>query len=112
MTKATIKREAKNVLDDFFNISVVNPSIPVVVDAYDTDLLSDALAQTLDRIFKVKIKYNDDNESLYCTGCKRLIALGEKYIIIQEECLGELIEKVYSWDCAPEDSEELYIPKD
>ena len=112
MSRATIKRETQKVLNSFFDINPIDKPRSILIDAFDTDLLSDAITQSIDRIYKLKIKYNEDNENLYCTGCKRLINLGEKYILSQEDYLGEIIEKAYSWECAPEDPEDdIYIPE-
>lgn len=51
----------------------------------------------------VRIKYNDENDNLWCVGCKERIQLGEKYVEVIEECLGEQITKSYKMECAPED---------
>lgn len=57
---------------------------------------------------KLKINYNDDN--LYCIYSKELIIIGEKYIEIEEEYQGSIINKIYKIDYAPiDEDEEPYI---
>lgn len=41
------------------------------------------------------IKTNHINNSLYCIYSKEQIHIGERYVIVYEQCLGEKIEKVY-----------------
>lgn len=41
------------------------------------------------------IKINWDNPNLYCIYSKERITIGEKYILIFENYLGEWIEKAY-----------------
>lgn len=61
----------------------------------------------------VQIKYNDENENLFCTYCKDRIQLGEKYVLSLEQLYdGEIVEKAYHMDCAPEtpdETDEVYI---
>lgn len=45
---------------------------------------------------KVKINYN--NDALYCLYTKELIAIGERYIEVVEDYLGEEIVKTYCYD--------------
>lgn len=55
----------------------------------------------------ILLKLNTIKEELYCTECKNLIQLGEKYIETIEEVLEEEVQKEYHLDCAPvENSEE------
>lgn len=110
MIMYSVKNYVFRILNEFFSINPVDEPRPVVIDSYDTELLSNRIAKKLDGICKMKVKINHDNEQLYCVGCKRLIELGEKYIIVQEDYLGDLIEKVYCWECVPEDPEEdIYL---
>lgn len=62
----------------------------------------------------MKIKFNEDNEQLYCIECKEHIFVGSRYIEIVEDYLGEKIPKTYhECNCAPVDPEEdLYIPEE
>lgn len=59
----------------------------------------------------MKIFINYDNEDLWCTFSKERIELGEKYIIVEEDYLGDIIEKVYKLEYAPEDNpdDDIYI---
>ena len=50
----------------------------------------------------MNVMYNDDNDNLWCIECKKRIHLGEKYIVIVEDCLGEKIKKTYHCPCVPE----------
>lgn len=61
----------------------------------------------------MKIKINHDNENLWCAYSKERIEIGEKYVEVEEDCLGEIIIKSYKIDCAPseediEEDEEYY----
>ena len=46
---------------------------------------------------KVKINYNNDD--LWCLYMKEQILIGEKYIEVIEEYLGDDITKIYSYEC-------------
>ena len=54
----------------------------------------------------MKVKFNESIECLYCIECKELIELGEKYIVLKEDCLGEKITKQYHMDCVPAQEED------
>lgn len=57
----------------------------------------------------MKIKVNYENENLWCTYSKERIEIGEKYVEIKEDCLGEIIIKSYKTEYAPtEEDEEDY----
>lgn len=45
---------------------------------------------------KIKINYNDD--ALYCLYTKELIPIGERYVEVVEEYLGEDIPKTYCYE--------------
>ena len=47
---------------------------------------------------KMKIKINNDNDNLWCLYLKERIEIGDKYIEVVEECLGETIIKTYSYE--------------
>ena len=51
----------------------------------------------------IKIRWNDENEELYCVMCKNLIHLGEKYVSIIDE---EKVEIPFHFECMPETPEE------
>jgi hypothetical protein len=51
----------------------------------------------------IRIKYNDENEELYCLGCKNRINLGEKYIAIVTD---EKEEISFHFECMSETPEE------
>ncbi len=48
---------------------------------------------------KVKVNYN--NDSLYCLYWKEKIPMGERYIEVVEDYLGEEIVKTYRYDHLP-----------
>ncbi|MHA1789172.1 MAG: hypothetical protein ACTSXT_08090 [Candidatus Helarchaeota archaeon] len=51
----------------------------------------------------MKVQYNDENDNLWCVGCKNRIHLGEKYIILEEEIYdGEIVKKEFHPECLPE----------
>jgi len=53
------------------------------------------------------VKYNDENNELYCVYCKGRINLGEKYLTILEQLYcGEVLRKDYHAACVPETPEE------
>lgn len=54
----------------------------------------------------MKVKYNDERDDLYCIECKERINLGEKYVEIIEDCLGEKISKTYHIEHIPIQEEE------
>ena len=47
----------------------------------------------------MKIKINNNNDNLYCIYWKELIPIGDRYIEVVEDYLGETIIKVYSYEC-------------
>lgn len=53
----------------------------------------------------MKIKINDYDEALYCAYSKQRIQIGEKYIVIEEDYLGEEITKTYKMEYAPTEEE-------
>lgn len=46
----------------------------------------------------MKIKINYNNDELYCLYTKELIGIGERYVEVVEECLGEDIPKTYKYE--------------
>ena len=50
-----------------------------------------------------RIKYNDSDDTLYCTGCKRIIEYGTKYVTLIDDY--DDSEKTYHLDCCPADEE-------
>jgi len=57
----------------------------------------------------IKVLYNYD-ENLYCTECKRLIEVGEKFVIVYNEDSEGKFEQIFHPECLPEtDSEDPYI---
>jgi len=54
----------------------------------------------------VKVKYNENDDELWCIMCKERIHIGEKYIVIQEKDFDDIIEKTYHPACVPEMEEE------
>jgi len=52
----------------------------------------------------IKLKYNDDEETIYCTDCKRIINEGEKYAIVTDTY--DDSEKTYHLECCPAEEEE------
>lgn len=56
----------------------------------------------------MRVKYNEDNDFLFCIGCKNHIHIGERYAVVTEEYLDEKIKKEFHLDCVPvdEDSDE------
>lgn len=57
----------------------------------------------------VKIKYNDEQDELFCSECKDRINLGEKYAEVAEEELGEIIIKTVHLDCLLPEEDDLVI---
>jgi len=54
----------------------------------------------------VRIKYNDNDEELFCTYSKERIQLGEKYAILLTQLYsGEVEELVYKLENLPAESE-------
>ena len=49
----------------------------------------------------MKVRYNDNDDELWCIECKDRINLGEKYIIVTELYDGG-IKKTYHPECVPE----------
>jgi len=56
----------------------------------------------------MKIKFNDENENLYCCYCKAQINIGEKFLQVTEGDEGDTYTKEYhlNKDCTPEMEEE------
>jgi len=50
------------------------------------------------------IKYNDGDETLYCTDCKKIIEYGQKYASRIDEYDGS--EKTYHLECCPAEEDE------
>lgn len=46
----------------------------------------------------MKVKLNYNNDKLYCIYSKELIEIGEKYIEVVEDYLGEKIIKTYAYE--------------
>lgn len=46
----------------------------------------------------MKVKVNHNNDNLYCVYWKEKISIGERYVEVVEECLGEEIIKTYRYD--------------
>jgi hypothetical protein len=63
----------------------------------------------------IKVRYNDENEELFCTFSKERIQLGEKYaILLTQMYSGEVEELVYKLENLPcedefEDDEQPFI---
>jgi len=63
----------------------------------------------------IKVRYNDENEELFCTFSKERIQLGEKYaILLTQMYSGEIEELVYKLENLPcedefEDDEQPFI---
>ena len=56
---------------------------------------------------QVEVRYNDENEELYCLECKNRINLNEKYLIVIEQLYdGEVIKKPVHLDCVQETFED------
>lgn len=47
----------------------------------------------------MKVKTNNNNDDLWCIYWKTRIEIGDKYIEVVDDCLGEGIVKTYSFDC-------------
>lgn len=63
----------------------------------------------------MKIKINYNNDDLWCLYSKERIEIGEKYAIVEEDCLGDIIEKVYKIEYCPienNEDDDLYIAGD
>lgn len=54
----------------------------------------------------MKILTNWDNDELYCTYSKERINIGERYVLVEEECYDEVIEKPYKLEYAPSENED------
>jgi len=54
----------------------------------------------------MKILTNWNNEELYCTYSKERIEIGQKYVLVEEECMGEIIEKPYNLENVPSENED------
>lgn len=59
----------------------------------------------------MKVKINSDDDQLYCIYSKEKIEIGEKYIEIEEDYLGDIIPKTYKMEYAPieDEDDELYL---
>jgi len=63
----------------------------------------------------IRVRYNDENEELFCTFSKERIQLGEKYaILLTQMYSGEIEELVYKLENLPcedefEDEETVFI---
>lgn len=57
----------------------------------------------------IKVKYNDENDYLFCIECKERIHLGEKYAEVYEEELDEIILKTVHLGCLQPEEEDLII---
>ena len=57
----------------------------------------------------MKVRINYDNDEIFCTYSKERIEIGEKYAIVEEEYLGQIILKPYKLENLPEDDEDIYI---
>lgn len=57
----------------------------------------------------IQIQINYDDNELYCSYSKELIEIGEKYGIVFEDYLNQLIVKPYKLENLPEDEEEWYL---
>lgn len=49
----------------------------------------------------MKICINNYRDDLYCVSCKELILIGQKYIIFEENYMGDTITKEYHVDHVP-----------
>lgn len=47
----------------------------------------------------MKVKLNSNNDALFCLYYKEKIEIGERYIEVVEEYLGDEIVKTYSYEC-------------
>ena len=47
----------------------------------------------------MKVRINSNNNDLWCLYSKELIEIGEKYIEVIEDCLGDEILKTYKYFC-------------
>ena len=47
----------------------------------------------------MKVRVNNNRNNLFCVYSKEPIEIGNKYIEVTEECLGEKIVKEYSYEC-------------
>lgn len=56
----------------------------------------------------MKVKFNDEQDDLYCCYCKERINLGDKYIEIKERDYDEEepLKKTYHTECIPEIEDE------
>lgn len=54
----------------------------------------------------MKILINIDNDELYCTYSKERIEIGQKYALVDEECMGEVIEQPYKLENIPSENED------
>ena len=60
---------------------------------------------------KTVIKINHENEALFCNYSKERIQIGEKYAVVEELYIDEIISKPYKLENAPEenDSDDVWI---
>ena len=54
----------------------------------------------------MKVKYNENDDELWCIECKTRIHVGEKYIEITENDGEDTYKKTYHCACIPEMEEE------
>ena len=55
----------------------------------------------------IQVKFNEDNDELFCLECKNRINLNEKYLVIVEQMYdGEVVKKPVHLDCVEETPEE------
>jgi len=54
----------------------------------------------------MKARRNENQDDLYCVECKQRIYIGDKYIEVEEDYLGDEIIKEYHPECIPEQEDE------
>jgi hypothetical protein len=58
-------------------------------------------------MINVEVKFNYENDELFCLECKNRINLNEKYLVIVEQMYdGEVVKKPVHLDCIQETVEE------
>lgn len=62
----------------------------------------------------MKLYYNNYRNDLYCIYCKEKIHIGEKYVIVEDYYMGELIELNFHVNHAPviDETDEVYISEE
>jgi hypothetical protein len=64
-------------------------------------------------MLNIKVRYNDNDEELFCTYSKERIQLGEKYaILVTQMYSGEVEELIYKLENLPADEEYLEDEED